>query len=49
MGKTNETETGKDPKIKPWERPGQSAQDPANHPPPGPERKDREQRHNETS
>ncbi len=46
MGKANDTEAGKDPDIKPWERPGQSAQDPEKHPPPPPERKNR---HNETA
>jgi len=35
--------------AEPWKWPGQSAQDPKNHPPPPPERKEREDRHNETS
>lgn len=35
--------------AEPWKHPGQAAQDPKNHPPPPPERKEREDRHNETS
>ncbi len=51
MSTQNERET-KSPgagTTQPWKEPGQSAQDPKNHPPPPPERKEREQRHNETS
>jgi hypothetical protein len=49
MGKSNETETGRDNSTAPWKTPGQSAQDPKNHPPPPESRKEREDRHNETA